>query len=457
MQTQTGADLRLSRYVVASDALSVDGAQAASHAVYSTRSGALITLDARIWALLKREGASGLPAPLRSRLAEAEILVPADEDELAQVVGENQAAIRDTETLYQVVQPTAWCQLGCGYCGQAHAKRQMNEAAQEAFVKRVAARLASGRYRRLKIGWFGAEPLVGLGVIRKLTPSLRAVAQAHGCGYGAQIVTNGFTLTPALAAELVEQHEISEAEVTLDGLQTDHDARRPIKGGAGSFHKIFENVRAVAAATDLKITIRSNVDAGNAAGVPALIEALADAGLAGKVGFYTSPVYAWGNDAHKTSLTPDIYAEHEMQWLALQLRLGFNVGLVPPRRKIVCLSVQREGEVVDAYGETFNCTEVPYVPAYGTPSRYRMDVPQGSGEAKAEDDAPFALRDFNERLLAGAHPSCRACPMLPVCGGHCPKAWEEGHAPCPSTKLNIRHRLNLAFALSRESALVAAE
>jgi uncharacterized protein len=39
--------------------------------------------------------------------------------------------------------------------------------------------------------------------------------------------------------------------------------------------------------------------------------------------------------------------------------------------------------------------------------------------------------------------------MLPVCGGACPKAWLEGHRPCPSAKWNIESRLLLSYAASR--------
>src|SRR5690606_25403172 len=160
---------------------------------------------------------------------------------------------------------------------------------------------------------------------------------------------------------------------------------------------------------------------------------------AGRVQFYASPVYAWGNDADRTALSQDEFARMELEWLALPLRLGFQVGLVPQRRPIVCLSVPRQGEAVDAYVVALNCTEVPYVPSYGQPNQYQMEVPVNIVRFHPRPaEAPAArLRDFNQQLLAGQHRQCARCRMLPVCGGQCPKSWHEGHEPCPSAKRNM--------------------
>ncbi|MFC4161893.1 radical SAM protein [Chitinimonas lacunae] len=440
--------MKLSRYLVASDLLSVARTGFEGRVIFPTRTGRLTTMPETVWQMLQAGQWQALDPTLCQRLQDARVLVAEDEDEFSSVVQENIAAVAGHDVLYQVVQPSAWCQLDCSYCGQEHSRKKLSETHQRDLLDRIRERLASGRYRQLKIGWFGAEPLAGLSVMRSLGERAQLLAREFGCDYSARIVTNGMALTPEVARELSERHQVREAEVTLDGLADQHDRLRFTKTGQGSFAKIFANLQAVCAATELGIVVRCNVDRHNAAQVEALIEAIAGAGLAGRVRFYTSPVYAWGNDADQTALGPEEFAQLELEWLALQLRLGFEVGLVPPRRPIVCLSVQRQGEVTDAYGSTFNCTEVPYVPAYGTPNQYQMAVPVHTIHfQRRPSEAPaLKLRDFNQQLLAGEHQQCAACRMLPVCGGHCPKSWHEGHAPCPSAKRNMPDRLNLLFA-----------
>lgn len=462
---------RLSNYVVASNHLNVLRSGFKGYLLYSTRTGKVRTVGAATWEQLNRDRITELPPETRNELRRAGILVSTSEDELSVVLDENQRAIEEHDVLYQVVQPSAWCQLDCGYCGQVHQRASLSIELQTAFLERVRKRLASGRYKHLRIGWFGAEPLVGIGVIRTLTPALRKLAIMNNCDFGARIVTNGLALTPAMAIELTTKLSISEAEITLDGTAPYHDLLRPTKKGRDSFKRIFTNVVAVLQQTSLGLVIRCNVGQDNVNAVSPLLQALYDAGVAKKVRFYTSPVYSWGNDAHKTALTPERYAEAELEWLALQFRLGFEVGLLPQRRPIVCMAVQREAEVLDAHGNSFNCTEVPYVPTYGEPSIYAIrfirsaaavpgpaafpSVPTAPGSVRTgRGDPAGRLASFNDQIRSGEQAPCRSCKMLPVCGGQCPKAWHERHEPCPSAKTNIVQRLDMLLAMNQLAHLL---
>src|SRR5262249_60522263 len=125
-------------------------------------------------------------------------MVGEDEDELTTTLECNAAAAAASRGAYLVIQPTALCQFGCGYCGQTHRDRVLTEDHQEKVVGRARALLAGGRYAELTVGWFGAEALLALPQMRALTGRLRAVAAEHGCRYAAKLVTNGYLLTSAL-------------------------------------------------------------------------------------------------------------------------------------------------------------------------------------------------------------------------------------------------------------------
>ena len=53
--------------------------------------------------------------------------------------------------------------------------------------------------------------------------------------------------------------------------------------------------------------------------------------------------------------------------------------------------------------------------------------------------------DWFDQVGRGQTP-CASCPLLPVCGGACPKLWRQGQVPCPSMKFNWPQRLDLAAA-----------
>jgi len=439
-------DKKLSRFHVVTPRFVDEIDQQAKRVVFATRSAEMFLVDDTAWQTIESGALDTLPLSLLSSLTNAELLVPGDEDELATVLARNNAAARDDDILSLVIQPTAFCQLGCGYCGQEHLPRWLNRKHQDDFLERARAKLASKRFRHLEISWFGAEPLSGVNVMRSLTPRLKALAEQFQCGFGATITTNGLALTEELATEIVNDHAIESLTVSLDGTAEYHDARRHKKNGQATFHSIFANVVAMARREDLdvEIKIRSNVDRRNWEGVVPLLRMLANAGVQKRIKYYVAPIHSWGNDAHTLSLSPREFAVREIEWFCEMVRLGFPVGFIPSLTPVVCLAVQPHGELIDAMGTLFNCTEVSYVPAYGTPNKFAIGH-VARGEIPGKRDL---LGDFNARVGRGEYP-CSSCRMLPVCGGACPKAWQEGYAPCPSAKYNIEERLLLSYAVSR--------
>ena len=340
----------VSRYHAASPPISTEEDERPVRVVLSTRSGEVRIVDDALWRRVEAGRAEELPSDLAAELEAVELLVDAEEDELATVLERSDRATAESTLLYRVVQPTAACQLGCPYCGQEHGPDQLSEADQDAFVSRVGRTLDAGEHRRLYVGWFGAEPLLGMGVIRAMTPRLRSVAAAAGCTYGAKVVTNGLLLDPDLATELNREHAVDFIEVTLDGPPWLHDARRHHKNGRASFDRIFRNLVAVAddARVDAMLTVRCNVDRSNASGVIPLIDLLASVGLAGRVQFYTAGVHSWGNDAHLASFDRAEFAELQNEWIAHLILKGFNPGLIPRPKPVTCLATMRDGELVDS-------------------------------------------------------------------------------------------------------------
>jgi uncharacterized protein len=441
--------LKLSHYIVVTEPIDTKGRRI----LLSTRTSRNIIITQGCLDYLQSGRIEEVPEKTLEKLKEIKAIVPSEEDELLTIVNENKRSIEEeSSTLYEVMQPSANCQLGCYYCGQQHTKDQMDVSLINKIEERIRSKAASGKFTHLYIGWFGAEPLMGLRQIRELTTVFKQIAHDFSLGYGAKVVTNGLSLKEAIFDELVGELAVNSIEVTLDGTETYHDQHRHTKESGKSFALIFQNLKNILTKPDFEklgcqITVRCNVDQNNFEGVTPLMELLKENNLHQKIAnFYPIGIYSWGNDAHKKSLTKEEFAQRELVWLAQKIKNNFRVSsLIPNRVKKVCFTVSKHSEMYDSYGNVFDCSEVSYVPVYKGSEFVLGNINNASPTTKFKRSV---LNDWNDTILTDKFP-CHTCEMLPVCGGCCPKSWHEDMRACPTNKFNIKDKLMMSYVLNQ--------
>lgn len=434
---------KVSQYAIFSDAV-INGGYSL---VYSTSAAALHAIKSDVVDKLQQSRLSELDELTIKKLIENGILVESHVDELKEILYENTLSATDSSLLYQVIAPSSNCQLGCNYCGQSHTKEVIEQSMEPKIMERITANLQKKNYKDIFIGWFGGEPLMGLQSIRSLSKQLLELAKKHGCSYGSKIVTNGLSLKPNIFFELFETWKVNTFEVTLDGTANAHDKRRYTKSKEATFNIIISNLREIISDSRFKkgackIIIRCNVDKSNYEEVPLLIELLKTQGILDHAFFYTAAIHSWGNDAHLGSMSQDEYADFQIDTYIKLRELGqIDQTLPTQRKKQVCISTSDHGEVFDASGDVFDCTEVSLVPAYKDLDKYK--VGKLYDESFTQPSRTFS--SWNDDILKGEVP-CTKCEILPICGGACPKLWKEGISPCPAIKHNIRNRMILDFS-----------
>lgn len=455
MMSYPRSDYKLSKYMVASEPVT----KQAYRMVFSTRTAESYLLRDSIYQDLLSGRFDAIDEVMFARLTAAKLLTLGIEDELATVISENKKTIASSKVLYTAIAPSADCQLGCDYCGQSHTKNKMNGDTHDKILARLEKKLLKQpAYNHVNIGWFGAEPLMGLKSIYVLSARMEALALAHGCAYSAAIVTNGLALTKDVYYRLAGECHVKKFEITLDGAEKYHDARRHTKKGHASFALIMANLEQII--NDPRydpdkayVSIRCNVDARNHTGTTELIDMLEAKGILGKVSFYTAAVHSWGNAAHLGALSQRSYADFELDVLAKLIGKTRNVGLLPTKaNSIVCMSLQNDAELIDTFGDIYNCSEISQVAAYKEVTIYKIDELKNQGPPLLAE-RPFA--NWNDDIASGKVP-CHDCRILPVCGGACPKLWNEGISPCPPIKENIEKRLILQMLNLKHRGLLAA-
>jgi len=384
----------------------------------------------------------------RNRLLDAEILVDEDLDELQKLLHENIKVTTERNVFSFTILPSANCQLGCHYCGQQHGKYKVEPSLFTHVLDHVSKGVSKPEKNHLAIGWFGGEPLLGLNVIEELTPELKKIAEINGCSYSARITTNGLLLNRKNFQKLIEC-DVRDITISLDGTKNAHDARRPTKGGEGSFDVIINNLIDVFNSFDIEreqidIMLRVNVDMYNIDDVIPLLEQLGELNFQNKINrFDIAPIHAWGNDAHLRSTSIQKFADFKIDCYIKLLELGFLSEVpIPSRVKVICQAVTLDSLYMQTDGSLFDCSELPLVPTEITSKKLGHITNLESVNEKQRH-----YSSWNHELLEHKH-QCSECKFLPVCGGGCPKSWLDGHPACPDFKYHMEDLVSLAYLTS---------
>jgi uncharacterized protein len=169
---------------------------------------------------------------------------------------------RDDSEVQLFFVPTYACNFECPYCyqeGYGYEQAMAGGEIVDAFFGYIDSQFA-GREKYITV--FGGEPLLPGTRAKDLVTSM--IDNANRRGLGLAFVTNGYTLEEYVP--LLETGIIREIQVTLDGVGSLHDQRRPHRGGGATFDTIVAGIDAALAA-GMPVNLRTVVDRENAGGL----------------------------------------------------------------------------------------------------------------------------------------------------------------------------------------------
>lgn len=132
------------------------------------------------------------------------------------------------------------CNLACKYCfaseGEYHGDRSMmsfevGKKAIDFLIKN------SSNRKNLEIDFFGGEPLMNFGVVKKIVEYARQQEKQHNKNFRFTMTTNGLLLTDAIQ-DFLNEH-MHNVVLSIDGRKEVNDKMRPSPSGKGSYDAIL--------------------------------------------------------------------------------------------------------------------------------------------------------------------------------------------------------------------------
>lgn len=367
-------------------------------------------------------------------------VVDAEFDELTAVKQRGDDA-KEGGPLTLTINPTFACNLDCGYCFVGKKKGNMRPETEREVIKFV-----EGYFELhddvpgLEIDWFGGEPLMGSGSIERLSQAFQEICRAKGVYYSAQAITNGTLLTPELADRMLTWG-IDRVQISIDGVEATHNARRPWKASESVQLRVLNNESAPARSSfqdtlrgievaigRFAIRARINVDRQNLEQCMVLLAMFEERGwLRREAKFYPYPSLVRDYTAASTvnwSIDDDAgtaaFNELYLRWLSALNARGLPVVKeslygFPEPKTTPCGAVASRGWVINEDGSLHKC------------GFDADDDKMAVGKVGAALDPENANLKFWTGYDHFDDPTCVACRALPLCLGGCARDRREKH------------------------------
>jgi len=297
--------------------------------------------------------------------------------------------------------PTMDCNFNCSYCFENFNPKQNISAEVENEIVRTI--VTKNKNNSINITWFGGEPLLAFDKIINITKRIKE----EDIKLSANIVTNGYLLTEDVVDKFSELN-ITSVQVTIDGIEEDHNKRRPHKSKTDSYSKIIRNLNYIhnKYIDKIGVSIRVNIDKTNKNKYKSIYDTLND--------LYPNFIIYPGIVIESTacnSINNCVFNKEDLVDFIVENKNLYDFDVMPmfpKNNNSVCMAERLNDFVIGTEGELYKCwTDVG-----------DKNKTVGNLLSKKINTKETVL---HARYLTGCNPyedqKCISCFMLPQCSG----------------------------------------
>ena len=337
------------------------------------------------------------------------------------------------DVLTLTVAPTLECNFDCPYCFEDKRKGHMSDEVKECIVEFINEKIKKG-IKKISITWYGGEPLLQIKTIKDILNGIMDQINKYHVEIDQFLITNGYLLNEAVL-EILKSCGIDHLQITIDGVKENHDKRRFLRTGKGTYDVIMNNL-AKMKNYEFQIDVRMNLDNENYEDYKDLRE------LISRIGNSNIRIYPAVTEKinERMEERENIYMEGQKfkEFLANGHTDGYvddYICEVEDNRCYFCSAELENTYVIDELGNVYKCWD-----EIGRENSICFNILHPD-EIRYEALLKYMGSDPFDEV------ECRECELLPICFGGC--RFQKGigtHPVCAHTKESIDKFLDREIA-----------
>lgn len=307
------------------------------------------------------------------------------------------------DRLSLVIVPTTACNFACPYCFEP--KNRSKTITDKVMCGIVDYINSHRKAEDLYLTWYGGEPLLAFNSIRDLYYKIATETKINIKHHS--ITTNGFLFSQDIIQFFKDTH-LNRVQITLDGIKSNHDAKRFLKGCHGeTFDRISDNILQIATEIpDADVSIRVNINRNNYTDFIEVYNHYNSPEMPENISVYPGVIREETSD--KCSLCQTSYKNGDLFKLnRLFKENGVKVNLYPRSKAKGCMMQKLNSIIIGPEGEIYKCWN---------------DVNSSDkvvGNILSLDKEPPALFYHYVNSTLPFDDRCKECLQFPICDGGC--------------------------------------
>lgn len=304
----------------------------------------------------------------------------------------------NSDTLELTVAVTKDCNYHCTYCFEKgkNDKEDINDHTIQGIMSFVSELTGKHEFNRIKVVYFGGEPLLNISGIKEIARRLRKVTDIPITGH---LTTNGRYLTADILKDL-DDCNIRTAQITMDGMPKEYARLKTCN--ESDFYEVIDNLKSIQ--DIIEVQIRINVG-DNSESVKELIAYIAREKI--KCYMHLEDITYL---EHSSEEYLDGYSKYVESYKDI-MRFVYNNGyqgyfgnIIPKHHRVACQAKRPYYYVIDTRGNMYKCPELVFREEYSIGSVFDGITNTGLNDL-------YMSNRLDEK--------CDACINRPLCNGKC--------------------------------------